>query len=99
MKYLIDVSVLAEGKTVVRVRAEGRTQDGTVVAIGDGKAQSVAKAVGIALEGVWDSLVPLAIVQARKEITGAREEEAPGGALPDNLGSLFTSVGRAEVPE
>jgi hypothetical protein len=95
-RYVLNVSVLLEGKTTYRARAEA-SQDGQTIAVGDRKAQSVARAVGESLELVWDKLVPVAVVDARDALAGRRKlasveveiiEEEPG-PLPDEVSSLF----------
>jgi hypothetical protein len=96
-RYVLNVSVLLEGKTTYRARAEA-SQDGQTIAVGDRKAQSVARAVGESLELVWDKLVPVAVVDARDALAGRRKlasvevevvEEGPVGVLPDEVSSLF----------
>lgn len=96
-RYVVNVSVLLEGKATYRARVE-LSQEGAVLAVAEQKAQSVAKAVGNALELVWDRLVPVAVVDARDVLAGRRKlarvevdvvEEAPVGALPDEVSSLF----------
>ena len=95
-RYVLNVSVLLEGKTTFRARAE-LSQEGQTLAVAEQKAQSVAKAVGNALELVWDRLVPVAVVDARDALAGRRKlasveveiiEEEPG-PLPDEVSSLF----------
>jgi len=96
MHYVINVSVLREGKTTFRARAK-LSQKGQTIAVGDRKAQSVARAVGESLELVWDRLVPVAVVDARDALAGRRKlasvevevEEEPVGVLPDEVSSLF----------
>ena len=95
-RYVVNVSVLLEGKTTFRARAE-LSQEGQTLAVAEQKAQSVAKAVGNALELVWDKLVPVAVVDARESLQERRklasvevdviEEER--GVLPDEVSSLF----------
>lgn len=96
MRYVVNVNVTPEGKTTFRARAE-LSQEGAVLAVAEQKAQSVAKAVGNALELVWDRLVPVAVVDARDGLAGRRKlasvevevEEEPVGVLPDEVSSLF----------
>jgi len=94
-RYTLTVSVTLEGKTTYRARAEA-SQDGQTIAVGDRKAQSVARAVGESLELVWDRLVPVAVVDARDALAGRRRlapadpvEEEPVGVLPEEVSSLF----------
>lgn len=97
MRYVVNVSVALEGKTTYRARAEA-SQDGQTIAVGDRKAQSVARAVGESLELVWDKLVLAAVVDARECLQGRRKlasievdvvEEEAVGVLPDEVSSLF----------
>ena len=95
-RYVVNVSVTPEGKTTYRARADA-SQGGQTIAVGDRKAQSVARAVGESLELVWDKLVPAAVVDARESLQERRklasvevdviEEER--GVLPDEVSSLF----------
>lgn len=94
-RYVVNVSVLLEGKTTFRARAE-LVQGGQTLAVAEQKAQSVARAVGTALEVVWDRLVPVAVVDSRDALAGRRRlapadpvEEEPVGVLPDEVSSLF----------
>lgn len=96
-RYVVNVSVTTEGKTTIRARAE-LSHEGQTLAVAEQKGQSVAKAVGNALELVWDRLVPVAVVDARDVLAGRRKlasvevdvvEEEPVGVLPDEVSSLF----------
>lgn len=101
MRYSVDISVTLEGKTTFRARAE-LAQGGQTLAVAEQKAQSVARAVGNALELVWDRLVPIAVVDARDALAGRRRlapadpvEEEPVVVLPDEVSSLFPGDGDA----
>lgn len=97
MKYEIEVNTVKEGQTILRTRTELRGPGGVLLGISEGKAQSVAKSVGVALEGAWDALVPAVVVETRRALSGAKPEPDPVetafGPLPDEAeGPLFRDI-------
>lgn len=94
MRYEIRVEVMQEGKTTLAVRAELVSED-RALAVGTGRAQSTAKAVGVALERIWDQLVIAAVTDARAGLKGGTRKPADelAGPLPDETGPLFAVRG------
>lgn len=100
MRFFLDVNTRVEGKTVTKVRVD-LIESGMVVAMGEGRASSTSKAVNLALEALWDRLVPVVIERSREIVSGARRPAEPAGeeagALPEDTGALFQRPYTREV--